>query len=636
MHYRTVPYASLRRNPEINARGGSAIGNIEGLIAQIRQNGMRDPLCVRGGAETGIYEIIDGDRRHAAIGSLVEAGNWFPPGDEQNVPVLDAGDIDDAQAREISIALNTEREGLTPIAEAVAITRLADSGMDAATIATHFARPERHIRQRLALGRLSPEILEAAKAGTISLSTAEAFTLAKDQKQQRKIWKGLGGNANTHAVRAAITGEKLDAGSVRGKFIAEAYAAAGGPIVEDLFGEQLWLADGKLAAKLFEQRLAETVKAYEADGWSEVKLDREGKTYTHSLSRTEPKGAPELDAAQQKRADALCKEIGKLEAQMEEAEEANDFRARSALEDAAIPFEEELAVLTARHFTAGQKRHAGVLIIATPNRFEIIEGITKPPKKGAKARSEDDGDDPSPLAGEGGARSAPDEGPSQPEEADFTGALKADLAQIMGGALQMAIAEKPGQALRLMTAALINKALSQYGSSAAFALSPRSYSADSDAHQQFSGKLKLALEPFADGHVDLSPILDKLDAMTEDDRTKLFAMLLADTLDWGIASPRDLIRRLDPEPGHWWRADAQFFNKLNRAQLCAALADLDPADALARKNRKKPDLVARCVEALTPTGWLPDTLRAPSYAGPGSPIWADKKAAEAAEKIAAE
>jgi ParB family chromosome partitioning protein len=635
MQFRTVPYAALRRNPAINARGDAKPGNIAGLIAQIRHNRSCDPLSVRTGREPETWEIIDGDRRHAAIGELWEQGAW--PEDEL-VPALDFGPIDDARARELSIALNTERQGLTPIEEATAFAQLSEGGMTVETIAAHFAKPERHVRQRLALGRLPSEILEAARDGAIDLATAQAFTLAKDDRQQRKLFRELSkqGNMHAHGVKQAITGEKLDASSSRGQFIAAVYAAAGGAIVEDLFGEKQWLADAKLAAKLFEQRLAETVAAYKADGWSDVTLDRDGKKPTWNLTRTEPKGEPELDAGQSARVKELAAEVDKLDAKSNAADKAHDWRARRAIDDQCRPLRAELEALTAKHFTKGQKRHAGVLIVASPDRFEIHEGITKPgarsqvsgAKKGNVAAPDDDGGDSS--------LTSDTRHPAPETEPDFTGALKADLAQIMGGSLQMAIAEKPGQAQRLMTAALIIKKLSPWSTSAAFALAPKSYAArEVKAHDVFAAQLKDALDSFERRGTELSfaHILDQLDLFSEEDRDKLFALLLADALDWDIASSRDLVRRLDPEPGRWWQPDEAFFNRLNRSQLSAALSE---AAVNHKPSAKKPDLVAIATRQLPALGWLPDLLRGPSYAGPGSNAWAEAQAKTAAEKIAAE
>jgi ParB/RepB/Spo0J family partition protein len=643
MDFRTVPYASLRRNPAINARGDAKPGNIAGLIAQIRHNRSCDPLSVRAGDAPDIWEIFDGDRRHAAIGGLWEEGDWRA---DELVPVLDFGLITDARARELSIALNTERQGLTPIEEATAFAQLSEGGMTVETIAAHFAKPERHVRQRLALGRLPSEILEAARAGAIDLATAQAFTLAKDDRQQRKLFRELSKQAffDAHSVKQAITGEKLDASGPRGKFIAAAYAVAGGPIVEDLFGEKQWFADAKLATKLFEQRLAETVEAYKADGWSEVTLDREGKKPTWNLTRTEPKGEPELDAGQSARIKELQAQIDKLMVKSNAADKAHDWRARRDIDDQCRPLRAELEALTAKHFTKGQKRHAGVLIIAGPDRFEILEGITK-----AGARSQ--------VSGAKNSKTAPPDDPDDHDsdssltpdtrhlEPDFTGALKADLAQIMGGSLQMAIAEKPGQAQRLMTAALIIKKLSPWSTSAAFALAPKSYAArEVKAHDVFAAQLKAALAPFKpagtddddDGFVDgmsLAAVLDQLDLLPEEERGNLFALLLADSLDWGMASPRDLVRRMDPEPQRWWQPDEAFFNRLNRAQLSAALSE---AAVNHKSSAKKPDLVAIASRQLPPSGWLPDPLRAPNYAGPGSNAWAEAQATKAADKIAAE
>jgi hypothetical protein len=54
-----------------------------------------------------------------------------------------------------------------------------DAGAAIEDVARRFGTSERHVRQRLRLGKLAPELLDAFRAGDIGLDVVTAFTLRK-------------------------------------------------------------------------------------------------------------------------------------------------------------------------------------------------------------------------------------------------------------------------------------------------------------------------------------------------------------------------------------------------------------------------------------------------------------------------
>jgi ParB family chromosome partitioning protein len=64
-----------------------------------------------------------------------------------------------------------------PADEFVAMAALIDTGEAIDAVATRFGVSERHVRQRLRLGKLAPELLDAFRAGDIGLDVVTAFTL---------------------------------------------------------------------------------------------------------------------------------------------------------------------------------------------------------------------------------------------------------------------------------------------------------------------------------------------------------------------------------------------------------------------------------------------------------------------------
>src|SRR4029077_3800386 len=96
-----------------------------------------------------------------------------------NFPVLCQIEEPDL-ALETSLMENTIRAAMHPADEFVAMAALIDAGNTIDEVAKRFGTSERHVKQRLRLGKLAPELLDAYRAGQISLELATAFTLGAD------------------------------------------------------------------------------------------------------------------------------------------------------------------------------------------------------------------------------------------------------------------------------------------------------------------------------------------------------------------------------------------------------------------------------------------------------------------------
>lgn len=92
-----------------------------------------------------------------------------------------------------------------------------------------------------------------------------------------------------------------------------------------------------------------------------------------------------------------------------------------------------------------------------------------------------------------------------------------------------------------------------------------------------------------------------------------------------------VIAAFDPDIAGLWKPDAEFYKRMPRESLAAALGEA--AIAGVTTSKKKKELVEMAVRELTPKGWLPKPLRTPSYKGPGSNAWADAQSAAAVEQM---
>ena len=105
-------------------------------------------------------------------------------------------------ALETSLMENTVRAAMHPADEFAAMAALIDGGATVEAVAARFGVSERHVRQRLKLGKLAPELLDAFRAGKLSLEVITAFTLGADH---RGAARGLGPDQGP-ALRLAASG----------------------------------------------------------------------------------------------------------------------------------------------------------------------------------------------------------------------------------------------------------------------------------------------------------------------------------------------------------------------------------------------------------------------------------------------
>src|SRR6202022_3998195 len=107
------------------------------------------------------------------------------PADTEVPCLIEAPD----EALETSLMENTIRAAMHPADEFVAMAELIGAGHPIEAVATRFGASERHVRQRLRLGKLAPELLDAFRAGEINLEAVTAFTLGADHAAQLAVWR---------------------------------------------------------------------------------------------------------------------------------------------------------------------------------------------------------------------------------------------------------------------------------------------------------------------------------------------------------------------------------------------------------------------------------------------------------------
>ena len=246
------------------------------LVASIGSHGLFQSLLVQPAARKNRYEVIAGGRRLAALRELVKkkvlASN-------HEVPCIVCDErLDDIVALEHSLAENLMRLPMNPADEWQAFAKLADEGIPVDEIAFRFGCSPRRVKQRLRLGNVLPDILDAYRDGSIDGSIVRAFAATDDVDRQRTVWEDIRNDPDpTHfMVRRALAKDTLYASSPLARFVGlEAYRTAGGSTIEDLFEDtdaRTEIRDPDLLHTLAHDRL--TILAKDIDSlWNTVKID---------------------------------------------------------------------------------------------------------------------------------------------------------------------------------------------------------------------------------------------------------------------------------------------------------------------------------------------------------------------------
>jgi ParB/RepB/Spo0J family partition protein len=153
---RALPLGALEPNPWQPRRAADP-ARLQELADDIAARGVLEPLLVRKVAE-GRYQVIAGERRYRAAGL---AGRDM-------IPCLIL-EVDEAEARAISLVENLQREDLDIEDEARFFKELHDAGLSLRAIADVIHKSHNYVNRRVKLAA-DPDALLAYREGLLNLN----------------------------------------------------------------------------------------------------------------------------------------------------------------------------------------------------------------------------------------------------------------------------------------------------------------------------------------------------------------------------------------------------------------------------------------------------------------------------------
>jgi ParB family chromosome partitioning protein len=145
------------------------------LMESIREHGIIQPLIVR--RVNGKLELIAGERRFRASREL----------GLKEVPVI-VREASDKDVLEMALIENLQREGLNPIEEALAYSRLAkDFGMRQEDIAQRVGKNRATVANTMRLLDLPQNVRDLLVSSKLSTGHAKVLLMLKKQEEQERV-----------------------------------------------------------------------------------------------------------------------------------------------------------------------------------------------------------------------------------------------------------------------------------------------------------------------------------------------------------------------------------------------------------------------------------------------------------------
>src|SRR5215213_708441 len=600
----TVSLSQLVPAPDHNVRIFGKYNEITQLAANIQRLGLIHPIAVRfmpghdGESPTGQYMIIDGERRYAALRKLQESGVID---DGFIVPVL-LRDADDATASAISLSANIMRLPLHPADQHAAFAQLQSQGRSVQEIGKLFSLKPKQVEKVIALGNLAPEVLEAyRKSETMTEEITQLLTRCTQDEQRKFLPAILKGKMRAWELKSRLEQDQVPVTAPLAKFVGlEAYQAAGGQVVSDLFGGVEQLSSVQLLVDLAKKKTTDLKQQLIDEGWKWVALEKDmPEGYRHKWDRTRQRdafGSPE-DEKRWGDIQARKREIDGIEEKQEEETNHQLDVEYQALEDE----EDEIRRRFVASYSKSDKAKSGVVVNFKPqlvNEF-ITYGWVNP----ADAKAE--------KTAERKKEKARNPGEKKLNDSSLSNALTSDLHTVMMEATMLAIGRDPSAAYVLATLAMLANFATKIDSDVA--IRPAARGPNQEYKHQQAHLKKVILDCGISGK-DTHATYTALAHLTPKRLATLHAALVASQLE-----DCDFVPKILPvNPSEIFKADVSFFSRLNRGQMFVAFKEAGVS--LPPSEMKKSELVEFAARELGKVGWLPIELRTSEYKGPASKL----------------
>ena len=620
-----VPLSQLLpRRSKRNARTTSRM-SIPELAASIARVGPLQNLVVILAADGEHYEVVAGDRRLTALKLLAKKKRI--PADYEVACLL----VPDASARTVSLAENLLREQMHPADQFEAFAALVKEGRPIEDIAADFGVTPLVVQRRLKLANVSPRLLADYRGGVVTLEQLMALTITDDHAAQEAAFYGAPEwQRGASALRERLTEREIDASHPLVRFAGlDTYTAAGGGLRRDLFAEGdagTYLTDAALLETLVRGKLDALAGDVRAEGWAWVEAVPHMSYAERQAFQNAPRQRREPSAREARRIASLQTRLDKIDAELEEAYDAEDEDKTEALEPRREQAAGELQAMeeALQGYAPDVRAVAGAIVTLDRSGEAVIHrGLLREAEAKALRTLERLRQGFGSAEGEAGND---DEGEDaeQPKAASLSDRLAQRLSAHRTAALQIEVARHPQVALAALVHGMVQTVLqdSHYGHDLPLGVRLTVQDRlegmapdwpDSPAAVALRELQQVAGEALPQ---DSAELFAALLAMEQGELVRLLAVCVAATVD--VVTPRatahqpgaELAQAVGLDMAAWWHPTAEgYFKHVSKAVILEAVGEFAPSHATRLAKLKKADIASEAERLADGTGWMPAVFK---------------------------
>lgn len=605
--------------------------SIPELAASIARVGLLQNLIVILSADGEQYEVVAGDRRLTALKLLAKKKRIAA---DVEVPCLL---VTDASARTVSLAENVQREAMHPADQFAAFAALVKEGRPIEDIAADFGVSPLVVQRRLKLANVSPRLLTDYRAGAATLEQLMALTITDDHAAQEAAFYGAPEwQRGASALRDRLTEREITATHPLVRFVGlDAYTAAGGGIRRDLFAEGdagTYLTDAALLETLVRGKLDAQAEDVRAEGWAWVEAVPHMSHADRQTFQSAPRQRREPTAREARRIASLETRLEKIDAELEDAYDAEDEGKAGTLESRREQVAGELQAVEddLQGYASDVRAVAGAVVTldregeAVIHRGLLREAEVKALRTLEKLRQGF-------SAGEGANDEEGNDAREAPKAASLSDRLAQRLSAHRTAALQIEVARHPQVALAALVHGVVQTVLqeSHYGHDLPLGVSlkvqDRLESMAPDVLESPAAVALRMLQEVAGEALpqDSAELFAALQAKSQDELVRLLAVCVASTVD--VVTPRathqqpgaELAQAVGLDMAAWWKPTAEgFFRHIAKPAILDAVNQCAPAHVARLSKLKKGDIASEAERLADGTGWMPAVFQIDHHTGP--------------------
>ncbi|HBO1419399.1 TPA: ParB N-terminal domain-containing protein [Pseudomonas aeruginosa] len=600
--------------------------SIPELAASIARIGLLQNLIVILAADGEQYEVVAGDRRLTALKLLAKKKRIAA---DYEVPCLL---VADASARTVSLAENVQRENMHPADQFAAFAALVKEGRPIEDIAADFGVSPLVVQRRLKLANVSPRLMADYRAGGVTLEQLMALTITDDHAAQEAAFYGAPEwQRSPSKLRERLTEREIDAAHALVRFVGlDAYRQAGGGIRRDLFAEGdagTYLTDTAVLETLVRDKLATLAEDVRAEGWAWVEAVPHLAYEERQAFQNAPRHRREPTAREARRIASLENRLEKIDAELEEACDAEDEVKAEKLEQRRDQVVGELqdAEDALQGYAPEVREVAGAIVTIDRNGEAVIHrGLLREAEAKALRTLE------KLRRGFGNAEGEADndeghDADDAPKAASLSDRLAQRLSAHRTAALQIEVARHPQAALAALVHGMVQKVLQPdaYGDDlplgVRLSVQDRLEGMAPDWPESSAAVALRELQQVAGAGLpqDSAELFAALLAKSQDELVKLLAVCVASTVD--VVTPRatphqpgaELARAVGLDMAAWWQPTAEgYFRHVPKAAILEAVEQFAPTQTARLAKLKKADIASEAERLADGTGWMPAIFKA--------------------------